>query len=186
MEKITMLIALLPFLALAQTQDKCIPYCAPGDIPPARGGPPCLCSYQTTLPGCVVSPCKPGDDTNTYTCQCTPSNHPNQCTSLRCTNGTEAHSSVVTATSNSNDQAIASSCNNLCNCDVQPPDCTKYSGSPYDGAPACSCTTYNWPAGCTLKPCKTNDTGDNYYNCECTDKYAPDFCVNSQCKHNLI
>lgn len=188
MEKVSMLIVLLPFLVLAQTQNQCIPECVEGDVPPNKpGGLPCLCTVNVALPGCTVPACKPGEDASgAFTCQCTPESHQSQCVSLRCTNGTEAHSSVATASSQPIDQATVPSCNNLCNCGVQPADCTTNSGDPIDGAPACSCNPIVWSTGCTLKPCQKGDTGEDDYFCLCTDSYAPDFCLSPQCKSRFL
>ncbi len=175
MEKTALFLLLLPVLCLAQ-QDKCIPDCVRGAIAPNAGGAMCRCTYSASLPGCQVSPCKPGEDSDKeYTCSCTPENKPLGCVNPRCNNGT------LSASAGAGWGWGSGSCNNQCNCRAQPADCTKSSVAPEDGGPACTCTPDNWISGCTMKPCMRGDNHDQYWFCECTRDFAPDFCYTPLC-----
>lgn len=175
-----LLVVLVP-VALAQIHGQCIPDCKPGDVPPNQGGPPCTCLSTAALPGCRVSPCKAGENSDEeYTCACTPEIRPTGCVNPRCTNGTEVSS--ATASNGPASDTFMFGCGNLCKCEKQPADCTKSSGNPSDGAPACTCTPDNWLTGCTMRPCRRGDNHDLYWFCECTAEYAPDFCYTPQCE----
>ncbi len=182
MENTALFLILLPVLCLAY-HDTCIPDCVQGAKAPNAGGAMCRCTHSVPLPGCQVSPCKPGEDSDKeYTCSCTPENKPEGCVNPRCNNSTLS----VTDGDESQTASVDSlSCNKLCKCRAQPADCTKSSVAPGKGGPPCTCTPDNWISGCTMKPCKRGDNHDLYWFCECTKDFCPDFGYTPICKSLL-